>query len=519
MGNLLLYSHVTPNSDNIHYVYDDLEDFKTELSSHLVATVSMNNYRINNGIIKLSTETSSAFLPSTYKIVTYAINETDNTCYVVRSSELQGGFVIYYCYVDYWGTYIFDAHFNHINVLRCNRNVDIGIYDDIKVSQIDSRVRFPIPDDDKNPSHPNYFLLSHVYIVFCLTFNIEESLLGGSTTATGMYAMSLQSVYTKYITDNPTLTGTNPIDIARAWVGGIYGIKGTNFYGFDTTLKATVTKAFLIPSSLITIYDNQAISVATKSFFGDYNQHNAIPVVEVFNRVNTTSFTLNHNVNNNYHVGTMNKGVKITRTTQASIEITYQCFVSNNDIKVVVKQGENQSDISSEFEIDLTLNGGDVSNLAQIKNALKMGLTVAQGLATGNIIGTGYSLAGDIIGKIGTQVYGTQIGQGDGILTFDSGSYLGTFCPFGYSVYTSITDESVNARQKGAYFNCYVSSLDAIFNYNFIGTGDDTNDPTFVQANVNIDGIPLQAISEISNRFAKGVYLKRLWSPTNTTTV
>ena len=518
MANLLLYSGITPNSNNIHYLYDNIATFKTTLQSYLLKTVNIDNYRINAGIIKVKID--ETLTTSNYKNVTYAINEKDNMCYIVKSGILQSDFVIYDCDVDYWGTYIAQASFSHINVLRCNRNIDIGIYDDIKATKNNVKTVFDIPageyviDNTQTPprEYKQYFKTQNVYIVFCLTYNIEQNIWGG-TSATGMYAFRLDTLYNRYITQSGADIYANPVQIARAIVSGIYGVSATNGYGVATHNDAKVTKAYLIPKDLIITSSPSVISVTSKSMYGTFDSNHTLAVYDVINYNAHKDFTININPNYNYYVGTVNKGLKVTRDTSGATVITYGSIINNNDIQVIVKQGDNQQYITSEFEIDLTMNDGDVTNLSGIKQALKTGLTVVQGVAGGDYFKLGTQLAGETISMIGNHYYGRQIGNGDGVSTFiklgNASIGLGVGYPYGYVTCESTTDEQVNARNKGAFYDCYVSTLANIFTYSFIGTGTN-NDATFVQAKVCIDNIPLQAITEISTRLNKGVYLVKL---------
>lgn len=519
MANLLLYAGITPNANNKHYLYNDIATFKTALQSYLLKSVTLDNYRINSTVIKVKID--ETITTANYKNVTYAINENDNVCYIVKSGILQSGFVIYDCDVDYWGTYIAQASFSHINVLRCNRNVDIGVYDNIKVTKNNVQTRFDIPDGqyviDNAQTPPreykNYYKFENVYIVFCLTYNIEQNVWGG-TSATGMFAFNLKDVYDKYIQQSNPNIYANPIEIARAWVGGIYGVTGTNGYGFAISLDAKVTKAYLLPKDLVYATTSlSVVSVTSKSMYGNYDANNPLNVLEVSNLCLHKDFTININPNYNYYVGTIQKGLKVARDTSGSTLIRYQGIVNNNDIQVIVKQGDNQQDITSEFEIDLTMNDGDVTNLSGIKQALKTGLTVAQGLSTGNYFQMGTQITGDVVGMIGNHYYGKQSGNGDGVTTFYSPANatvgLGLLYPYGYTTCESVTDEQVNARNKGAYYDCYVSTLASIFTFAFIGTGTN-NDATYIQARVNVDNIPQQAITEITTRLNKGVYMVKL---------
>lgn len=522
MANLLLYSGITPNANNTHYLYDNIATFKTTLQSYLFKTVTLDNYRINTGIIKVKID--ETLTTSNYKNVTYAINENDNMCYIVKSGILQSGYVVYDCDVDYWGTYIAQASLSHINVIRCNRNIDIGIYDDIKATINNTRTRFDIPfgeyviDTSTTPATEYKYDLKYekVWIAFQLTFNVKQNVWGGTAT-TGMYAMRLDDIATRYRTDNPNAPlYTNVIDIARSWVGGIYSVKGTNIFGVAVDLDAKVTKAYIVPQDLLLqiLTPYNAVNIATYSPYGDYDINNPLTCYELPRATSIKSFSINIDPNYNYYVGTINNGLKLIRDTSGTTTVEYQSIVTPYNINIIVKQGDNQKDITNEFEIGLTFNDGDVTNLSAIKNALKLGISVAEGTGTGNYAGVIKNIADNTISMIGNHYYGKQQGNGDAVINFcgistniDIG--VGVIYPYGYITSQSTTDEQVNARNKGAYFDCYVDTITSIFNYSFIGTGTN-NDATFVQAKLCIDNIPSQAITEISTRFNKGVYLVKL---------
>lgn len=519
MANLLLYSGITPNANNIHYLYENIATFKTALQSYLLKSVTLDNYRINSAVIKVKID--ETLTSANYKNVTYAINENDNVCYIVKNGILQSGFVIYDCDVDYWGTYIAQASLSHINVLRCNRNIDIGVYDNIKATKNNVQTRFDIPNGDyvvdtsTTPSteYKQYYKFENAYIVFCMTYNIEQTV-WGSTSATGMFAFNLKTLYQKFVTLNNNLMYTNPIELARACVGGIYGVQGTNGYGLTSILDARVTKAYIIPKEMIYASTSLlGIKVISKSMYGNFTGSDALDVLDVSNLMLHKDFTLNIDPNFNYYVGTINKGLKVTRDTSGATVIRYQGIVNNNDIQVIVKQGDNQQDITSEFEIDLTYNEGDVTNLSGIKQALKMGLSTVGTVASGNYLSAGLNVAGGFVDMIGQHHIGKQAGNGDAVTTFyktgDASIGLGLAYPYGFTTCESTTDEKVNARNKGAYYDCYVSTLANIFTFAFIGTGTQ-QDATFVQAKLCVDNVPSQAITEITTRLNKGVYMVKL---------
>ena len=298
MANLLLYGGITPNTNNIHYLFDNIATFKQTLQSYLIKSVTLDNYRINGGIIKVKID--ETITDTNYKNITYAINEKDNICYVVKSGILQSGFIIYQCDVDFWASYIAQASFSRINILRCNRNVDVGVYDNIKITKNNTQTRFEIPvgdyviDNTQTPPREfkNDYKFENAYIVFCMTYNIEQNVFG-STSATGMFALNLKTLYDKFVIFNSGNAYINPIELARACVGGIYGVHGTNAYGITSTLDAKVTKAYLIPKDLITTTtSSMGVQIVSKSLYGQFDTNNPIDVLDVSNLTKHYDFTI-----------------------------------------------------------------------------------------------------------------------------------------------------------------------------------------------------------------------------------
>lgn len=505
MANLNLYTGIAPNSNGLYIYYSQFANYLSNLSTHLLTSVSEDKYLINTGAIRINIDTTLTL--SNYKQVVYIINDVDNVCYFVRNSLIQSGYVIYYVFVDFWGSYIAQATFDLINVVRCNRRIGTGIYDDIRATNSISTARFPVPAGEYVTGKPDDYIASNVYIVFNLVYNVEQTPFG-ATSATGMYALSLDTIYNKYIALGGGTAVTTFVDIAVGVVGGIYGIASTNGYGVATTNDARVTKAYIINKDLIHVpaLPDGVVSVASKSMFGTFGVGNTIDVLTIYHGVKTKTLTLDNDPDYNFFIGTMNKGLKVVRNTNTTLSVDYRCITSNDGLTVSVVQGDNQIDITSEFEVVLTTNDGDVTNLSGIKTALAMFLKTGQAVATKGVAGVA-TLAPDIIGLYGHHFSGGQIGNGDGVVTFwKSGSPAtsGVHYPYGYAKCRSIINEQDNAKYKGAFFDTYVSTFASIFTYALLYG---TNIPTYIQANVSLSNVPTEAQDAIREALGRGIYV------------
>ena len=301
----------------------------------------------------------------------------------------------------------------------------------------------------------------------------------------------------------------NPIEIAKSYVAGIYGVEANNTWGASSTNDAKVIKAWIVPERFVQLRISEVAEIKIKSMYGNVTYQ---PYDVLITSRNLTK-TLQIDADYDYYVGTIYKGLKINRETSSNIDIIYTCNVKNSDLEILVKQGNNQIDLTSEFELDLTTNDGDITNLSAIKQALNSSLSLFAGVSSQNYLMTGISLAGGLTNLIGQHHLGHQVGNGDGILNFlqygDASIGLGLYYPFGYVRYKSVIDEKEHAKLYGAKFNEHISTFASIFNASFLITG--TTD-TFVQMNCNVSNVCTMAIQTIKNALMGGVYVKNLVS-------
>lgn len=501
MSTLSLYAGISPNTNGKHVYYTALSNYTAYLSTYLLTSVTSDNYRINAGSIKIAPNTD--ITEANYKTVTYVYNDLDNTFYTVKRCELQCGYIIYEVEVDFWGTYIAVATYDSLNVLRCNRRLGVGLYDQIRATNTISTVNIPSPDYPTG--YPLFYTLSNVYIVFALTYNVEQTVFG-ATSATGLYGINVKTLYDLYVAGGGD-ANENAIDIAVAVVGGIYGVEATNGYGHATTNDAKVTKAYIMDKTMISPYANNVVTITSKSMYGSWTAGHGIAVDFIDADVKTKSISIDNDPDYNFYLGTTNKGLKLIRTTETTLTGVYKCITSNNELCITVQQGDNQTDITSEYEVTLTLNDGDVTNLSAIKTALSMTLKTGQAVASKGVAGIA-TLAPEVINLMGQHYYGSQIGNGDGVINVRRAGiatlYLGAKYPYGYVKCKSVNDEQENAKKKGAFFDAYISSLDDVFTKSLL-YGSDI--PTYIQANASITNIPLVASNDIKGKLAGGVYV------------
>lgn len=540
---LYLYKEITPNLDNKHYYFTTISQYKNALSSKLVKSISLDSYRINTNLIKVKLD--NVLTENIADQITYAIDEREENgtivyfrAYHVNRITIQSGYVSLYCSVDLWASYLIKAQLSNINVLRCNRRIGTGILDEIDGTKGSvTRTYCATTGTSDGPSGTSNELMAreNVYIVFALKYNIAQNS-AGAVSRIGLYAFKIKNLVTRLLVaqENPNdfyYTIVNPVDLAIDVVSGIYGITGTNMWGGSGTLNAVVIGAWL--TDLVSAIESTDIEIKTKPNWHRFEDVTLTPY-EIITTEVTRNITIQNDFNKQLYFGTKHNTLKLQRTTEENITITLKMLPSSDKITIIACQGDTQQDITDAFSVVVGMTDGDITTERQVLDVLQNSIkgvagaiALGKGVASENGFATALgvtSLASGVADEIGkgrnTHV-GSMVKGGDGVLAFwrvftgqdteNPLTNLGTpvHNPYLLSMYESINDEKVNVRLYGAKFSEKVTSIESIFNYALMGTGS-ANDATFVQANVNVDGIPTEASDKIKATLQKGVYLIKL---------
>lgn len=502
MAKLNLYTNVTPNSDYVHYFFTAFNSYKTALGSHMLVQYDFNTYRINAGTV--SVKLNSTLTLSNYKQVTYIINEYDNVCYYVDDATTQSDYIIYTIRVDYWATYLVQSQITNLHVTRCNRNIGTGVYDDIEVSGTLAYTDFPMTATDRNSSYTNYYDLSKLYIVYAVTFNVYEANYK-AINSSRLFCNNIKDIYDKCVLADPNLAQTNALDLAVSVISGISTVVST---GILNNLDAEVTRAWILPYELITLISPAASGIEFNSRSYYITSQFRVKPLELIAGTFERTFTLSIDPDYEYFVGTFLNGLEIKRTTTTA-SVTYKSYIDNYGVELVVKQGSHEKDISNLFEVELTLNSGDFTQLSSIKNVLKTFTTELSAIATMNPVTAVSGLIGafnPMLSNVGT---GKQVGDGDGMLTWRKTGNPANYCcakfGYGYSTAKSVDNEKLKARTRGAKFDEY-TALTSVFTASLLGTGTETN--TYIEASCNVSNVPLIAQDVIKTKLASGIYIQ-----------
>ena len=518
---LLLYKYISPNNnDNAHFVFDTPLQYISAFQGNLCKEVEIDNYRINANVIKVSLNGTIA---DDYEAITYAIEYDEATnfmrCFFVEDFNAQSGFVTFNCKIDYWGTYISKASMYDFVVTRCNRNIGLGVYDDITATN--GEMQSTEAWQQSGATGWGGILDTNVCIVFLLQYNFAQTTFGNERISkTEMFCLKLSDLKAKAVEIDANFNNFSSAEIAIDIVGGIYGCSAL---GIDPTNDAQVLKAWLCHYDFIDTGRQSAIEhgikVKSKSSFTK-GKDIEMEAMHVYPSRLAKKITIeNYDINKIYYAGTFNNGLKLQRFT--SKDLTYYTYyiVSDDEVKVIVQQGEYQKDISNAYEVLLTTNGATQTGIRKVANVLagsiKTFTSASKAFEKGGAVMAGLTATETLAGMLTGEGYESAIGGGDGFTTFYQDQFnvyrkgkLKT--PYVLTTFASVMDEKKNARRFGASFKCYYEQKpfkQIATDYAFLGDEVQGSDnATFIACNCLIYNIPMVAKNEILGKLKGGIY-------------
>ena len=524
---LYVYVDYAPNKgEQTHYVYSSIANFLAAIETHKIFTLDYPNYRIINGEVILSLKTANVtpVLPLTFAqlqrcayVVDVDESESYIRCYFVNSVYDKSGIGVMRVTLDNWGTFITNIKIENFHVRRCTRKLNNnGRYDEVSGTCDYSDVLYAATDIDNT--------LSNFCVVFLASVNLSPTP-NVSVTKTSLYFVYVNDIYDLVHTQNPALD-TMPI-IAKIidWVGGINSIATSGL----NTAPAEVLKMWIVPAVVM----QQSITL-TDNFYSSCNVTNfanvslTAYVVEPKRRDET--FSLNHYPNEQYndimpanHVeaGTPFVTFPLKRFANKT-EVIYRYVLTNANVKVYLVQGNEELDITSGFEVNMTTNNANSTSLMNIakiaekftKAVAMVGSGAAMGNAAGAIMG-GISFVGSEIASAANrqQVIRGGTTAGDGALTFSynvvsTDIYMRT--PYCLMVTPSIGDEVKNAEMRGINYDYYGTSLSWVQNRALVLVNSTyRSTETFMLCDeMEVSGTNEEAEAYVKSEFARGIWFK-----------
>lgn len=528
-----LYKEFTPNTASaVHYLFEDVNDYINKIIPYLVVSYDIENYRINRNVLMIKFD--NYINAKNYDDITYICDNFDENgyqrFYFVENCYQQSGYAFYNLSIDYWASYIYRARIDNIHVKRCNRNIATGVYRDDFITKTNSNEWLPISGTTIGSDNKR-FDINKASIVFCMSYNVVSTNTGSIDT-TQLFAINLKDLKENYCcyaesgeprnaNDQLELSQTtNAVDYAIAVVGGIYGVSAWG--PIKNTNDAKVTQAWIVDNTLLLTTDNLVEGIKTRNLYDGRTLSNTLVNAVIPSNL-SRYFSLNLDKNYNYYVGTQGKGLKIKKLSDSTTQVQYNVIVSQSDLKVIVKQGDNQMDITDAFAVQLTLNAGEITGIRAMISTIQQSYQEVARFMTlkNNKDATTLDYAGllvDYAGGFQNKFVGTLIGSGDGYLNFRnllssgfSSNYYENinfpiYNPYALTKCQSIENEDEIVARQGITFDCYISDLSYIFNYNLLTV---TNN-TFLQCDCNVTNTILDACNLIKTKLASGIFIEKI---------
>ena len=525
--NLILFNRGFNEGEKTHFVFSSKSTYLALLTANYqMASLDLPNYKINDGEVLISLKFLADHLETDpYKCVYMAIHDTENAerdlfYKVVRAYE-QSGYVRYEVELDVWASFMDNAVFRNIHVVRCNRNIGNGRYDDVEKSEgSDFYEHYQEVDADSN----------YKIVFSCAIVTHTEWLGNDPITQTFLLACN--------ISDLPALTSEfeghlDVVDKVRDIMGGVY--ETTSFGAVASQQHASVLKCWLVPKDLVQVTAVETALKINSPFIeggsGVIRPH--VVRMGTFEKAYSIASFLTGGLNDypRYKCfwGAKNNFIALTRDTKTDENNLFaRLYADTDNIRIEIGQGDNRQEITDAFEVDCSINNQmGTSAQANARNTAKIIGAVGTAVKAYALmsLGTAYALpAGIAVGAQGvaglmTPSHATPsapVGNGGAGATLSCQSATKLLNPFGISVMRSAINENAKAYMKGANFNDFIASFAVAEGASHLGTLTGTGLPnrdadTFIACDsVCIDGLNGEAQDFIMKELKRGIWLRTL---------
>lgn len=499
----------------VHWFFTDIQKYVNQYA--LGYDIDFPNYRINNGIVSIKENAVSSPKNITY-IIEYDIAANYLMAFFVNRHWNESGKEYFAVEVDNWASFMPYATFGAMHLKRSNLyGNDRGLYDEAMAA--DELLTY-----EYNRLAGTY-TPAQVSIVFLLAYNVSQALFHNEAISrTEMFAVSLQQCI-----DACSLTGLNKdtltaVEMGLDIIGGVYGVASST--GDN---DAEVLKAWIVPTSWIEYGDVVLTSLKVKSLFTGGNGNTISNVRQVIPCFKEQFYNLNefNDFKDNYPncvplFGPKFNGFKVTRRLPSYSDkrfiVHQRVTIGQDDVQVVLNMGENEHDVSQNFEVRLTTANNVANPLQAIARDISFGLGAARSAVTGYGGGGRGGAALGLIGSFASSVKQVGVnkvnGSGDGFATWNDGAVRDQDHlikrPYFFMYYITLADEKARAVLYGVEYDVFMDGLihlnNAWANMHYVADSSMRRGPFALIDNAEISGIPAEAIKYIKDELARGIY-------------
>ena len=535
MRQISFYSGILPNvGDNPHFVptSEDRAAFLTAFNIfmhdnlHEEFYLNINNYRVNEGVIIIGADKLTAFNKSLQDL-TYAL-ETEfiegevkylRGYHITRSLE-QSGNVLFFVSVDLWLDGIF-GKIGNMHMIKTNKKVSVyAFYEEpLAVGALETLSNWRVQTT---------FTPSQVSIVFLLAYNVSQGVFSDEKISrTEMFAATLQQCIDACNLAGLVKEDLTAVEMALDIIGGVYGVD-SNTGGNE----AAVLKAWIVPTSWITYGDVVMQGLKVKSMFTASTGNTIANLRNVIPSFVTGDYSMNafqrfvdFYPNLVAFFGPKYNAFKLPRHCRYTGQVNayYRVSIGQDDIQVILANGEQEKDISQNFEVRLTTANNVANDLQSMARDLSFGFRFSQGVfggyEKGGASGAFLSGATSLVSSIRPTGIEKANGSGDGFATWNDDAARSAAHtlkhPFYFMYYQTNADEKMKARNFGVLVD---NSLNGRSFFVTLDQAEFVETPTGAAATpysfVQLDYIEIAAQQAaekyIQEEFSRGVYVVML---------
>ena len=488
-----LYSILPNEEKNEFYYFKQADNYLSALLPYKLTDITnVDNFLITTGTINIKYDilNINQLMNTSYVSLTYTSENDLKTYqfYKVLTKEIRKEYCVFSVEKDLWANGLCqNAMFDYCNVLRCNRNIGTGVFDNVNNLKSVTPLLIELDTQAEKP-------LTDLVVIFKAVQKINNSTLFTTNVSTST------DLYLYEFTSNDF-----SIKAVLEKIAGIYKAKKS---GSTQEIELNLLECWLIEKKYInfTSFGENWYNFYSKTLTGAEVTFYTSPID---NGIKDTYIALNNlGINYKNFVGTKNQKIEIKNKNTIQ-EITIKTITQNDDFKIVLIYENNEIDLTNQFAISLTTNDANLTSLQQTQQNLKQianiigGVFQVQSGGVGLISGTA-SISQNLLQNASPNASISQTVKGDGLVTFENEEINTYNKPFYITAFYSLFDETENAKKKGINFNSFID-FDSIFTKDYIV---ENTDKTFIQAVVNLPNIDIENKTYIESLLQNGIYIK-----------
>lgn len=491
-----LYSILPNEEKNEFYYFKQADNYLSALLPYkLLDIANVDNFLITTGTINIKYDilNINQLMKTSYIAMTYTSSDNLKTYqfYKVISKEIRKEYCVFSVEKDLWANGLCqNAIFDYCNVLRCNRNIGVGVYDNINYlkSQEPLLTQYDIAETTQ--------ITDLAFIVECVTKRNDSTIFTNKITTA-----------TRLLMIDPSLIPAEQSTTFETLITKIQNVYASHIIDFTKELETNIIKCYVIEKKYIDYSSGYGANYGDLVYgTGDNDKLSVYPIQAGFKNNLIALTSLNKYKN---YFGTKGKNI-LLNNKNASQNIIFRTNTGNDDLTLQLIYEDSVLDITDQFLISLTTNDANLTTQQEIQKNLKQIANVASGIfqisagGAGLVTGTA-QIAGSFAQSLNPNINTNKTTSGDGYSNFINNSNIYFYTkPFYIISYESLFDEIGNEKKKGINFNSFVD-FDTIFTKDFI---IENTDKTFIQAVVNLPNVDIENKAYIESLLQSGIYIK-----------